>query len=149
MPSELLSVHGRNLLLLAAALAAGCHGGDDGPETYPVTGVVTLAGAPVGSATVTFVPAAASAPGAQATTDAEGKFNVQIASSMGQSTKRGLPAGDYRVTVLKMVMPPGPPSLNNPPKNVLPLKYANPRSSGLGETVDPEKTNHFEFRLDD
>lgn len=137
------------VLLAAGALAAGCGEESAGPQTYPVTGVVTLAGEPVGGAMVQFTPAVSDlgTAGSQTLTGADGDFDVSIALDMGKTMKRGLPAGEYGVSVRKMEVDQGPASLHNAPKNVLPAKYADPRSSGFKETVAPDKKNHFEFRL--
>jgi hypothetical protein len=111
--------------------------------------LVTLVGNPVAEATVTFAPLSHSGLGAQATTDAEGKFDVSVMLDMGKSTKRGLPAGEYGVSVVKMQMGPGAASLSSPPKNVLPAKYADPKTSGFKATVSVDQPTHVELPLAD
>lgn len=140
----------RVMIPLTAAVAAflgGCQRGDVGPQLYPVTGIVSLDGSPVAGATVTFAPLSEAGRGAQATTDAAGTFDVHVMLDMGKSTKRGLPAGEYGISVIKMEMSTGGASLSTPPRNTLPAKYADPMKSGLKESVAAGVGNHFEFRL--
>lgn len=135
--------------LLLLAFAAGCGAKTAGPTTFPVTGVVTLAGAPVEEAVVEFVPSSPDLgiAGAQVSTDSAGAFNVKIQLDMGKTTKEGLPAGDYRVAITKLVLPPGQATTLKPPQNTLPPKYATAESTPLTVTVKAEGENHFEFPL--
>lgn len=135
------------LLLLLSAI--GCGSKEIGPTTFPVTGVVTLAGAPVKEALVEFVPSSPDLgiAGAQVNTDAAGAFNVKIELDMGKMSKEGLPAGDYRVAITKLVLPPGQTTTIKPPQNTLPPKYATVESTPLTVTVKAEGENHFEFPL--
>ena len=131
------------LLLLVGTI--GCGKSSSGPMTYPVTGKVTLGGTPVAGATIFFTPA--SAVGATAQTDSDGSFNVRIELDLGKSSKEGLPAGDYRVSIAKMESPSGEPSLSKPPKNTLPPQYAAPETSNLTASVKADGENRFEFAL--
>ena len=146
MPSE-----GRRLigpLLLAATALAGCGTRVDGPATFPVTGVVTKDGQPIEGATVQFAPAAGGeSAGAQATTDAAGRFEANLLLENGRRTVPGLPPGDYRVTVTKREMNAGEASLARPPKNVLPAKYQAASTTPLSATVKPDQANDFTFEL--
>lgn len=128
--------------------AVGCGKSVEGPETYPVTGVVTLNGAPVADALVQFTPITPDGviAGAQTSTGADGVFNVKLELEMGKSSKEGLPPGEYRVVVTKLELPGGQPSLSNPPKNTLPPKYATSETTPLQAIVKPQ-VNHFEFEL--
>lgn len=116
------------VLLLAVSLTfAGC--GGDG--TVPVTGTVTLDGAPVEGAAVILEPAEGGSP-ASATTDASGKFSLKTV------------AGPHKVAIskTKVTMAEGA----NVPEDaggevsdenmeyLTPMKYASPMTSGL--TVD-------------
>jgi hypothetical protein len=144
------------LLCGAIAILAGC-GSANGPKTYPVSGIVTLNGKPVADALVQF--SAASSPssgsiemapgmaGAQSRTDAEGRYVMSISLDRGKTTRLGLPAGDYAVTVVKMEFPGGRPNPTTPPKNTLPPKYASAQSSQLKATVTPDGENKFDFPL--
>jgi hypothetical protein len=110
---------------------------------------VTLAGAPVEDAIVQFVPSSPDLgiAGSQTSTDAAGAFKVKIELDMGKTVKEGLPAGDYRVAVTKLVLPPGQTTTIKPPQNTLPPKYATPESTPLTATVKADGENHFEFPL--
>lgn len=81
----------RNVFLAALAAfsftAAGCGGG-----AGKVEGLVTLDGAPVDGATVTFNPVGEGRPGS-AVTNAQGIFKIE--------GKEGLAPGKYKVTVTK------------------------------------------------
>ncbi|WP_428305885.1 carboxypeptidase-like regulatory domain-containing protein [Lacipirellula sp.] len=140
----------RPVALLILAVAVGCGSGSSEPVTYPVTGKVTIGGAPVAGADVTFVPQSADLGigGATAQTGPDGSFNVKVMYDLGKSSKEGLPAGDYRVFVIKLEQPSGPPSLSKPPKNTLPQKYASPDTSNLSATVKADGENLVELKLE-
>jgi len=143
---------------LGVFLVTGC--GDSGPKregppTYPVSGVVTHGGAAVQGATVRFERADGSG-ASTGRTDAQGKY-VLATFEPGD----GAPAGDYRVTIVKMEGGGGAEAvLEEDPnytgaeeaeevevKNVLPEQYANAETSGLTATVT-EGTNTFDFALE-
>ena len=135
--------------LLTLVAAIGCGNGSSGPVTYPVTGKVTLGGVPVGGAAIFFAPTSSDgvAVGASAQTEPDGSFSVRIELDRGKSSKEGLPAGEYRVSVIKLEHPAGAPSLSKPPQNTLPPKYATVESTPLTVTVKAEGENNFEFPL--
>lgn len=135
---------------LSAALVGGCGGGGDGPLTYPVTGTVTMGGQPVADAIVEFTPSApdGATAGAQARTDAEGKFEVSLILDMGKTTKRGLPEGEYRVTVVKLETGAGDATLSNRPRNTLPPVYSRFETTPLRAPVQPGGENAFPFELE-
>lgn len=134
--------------MVIVATVVGCGSKSDGPVTYPVTGVVTLADQPVADAIVTFQPRStdAGAAGAQATSGPGGTFEVTLILDGGRAEKKGLPAGAYDVTVTKIETPKSI-EMGSQPKNVLPAKYADAKSSGLEATVETEGENRFEFKL--
>jgi len=138
------------LLSVALLIAlAGCGANSEGPQTYPVTGTVTMGGQPVAGAMVAFTPDAnqtGRVPG-QASTDEDGEYDISIFLEQGKSTKRGLPAGEYRITVVKMEAAPGAASFDKPPKNVLPSKFASAESTPLKETVKADGENRFDIAL--
>jgi hypothetical protein len=136
-------------LLVFLPCAVGCGAKSEGPETYPVTGVVTLKGAPVDGAVLQFTPTSPDAgiAGAQAMTKPDGAFEVTINLDMGKTTKAGLPPGDYKVAITKLQAAPGQTGPNIPPKNVLPPEYATIESSPLTATVKADGENHLEFPL--
>lgn len=137
------------LVSLLLGMVVGCGKQSAGPTTYPVAGLVTLAGAPVGGANVQFTPTSPDLgiAGAQATTNADGTFEVQIQLDMGKTSKDGLPAGDYRVAITKLELPQGQSTATKAPKNVLPAKYAMADASQLTATVKADGENRFEFPL--
>jgi hypothetical protein len=134
------------VLATAALLAAGC-GGPSYPETYPVTGVVTLKGKPLEGADVQLVPLGndTSVRSAGGTTDAEGKFSVKTYFDP-QHHAEGAMKGEYAVTVSKLEareMPAGMEPAKamaqmmkqGPPKNLVPKKYQTPPTSGFKVSV--------------
>ena len=85
-------------LIAAAALAAGCGSG----AVLPVSGIVTMDGAPMDGATVMFYPEEkAGGMAGTATTGTDGKFVI-----VGLKGQRGLVPGKYKVTVTKMKIVP-------------------------------------------
>ena len=83
------------LLMLGSAVSAtllataGCGG-----SGFPVGGTVTLDGAPVSGATVMLVPRGSGRTG-KGVTGPDGRFEVALPDGT-----RGMPAGDYSVTVM-------------------------------------------------
>ena len=140
----IVSIRFAALLMLVAVI--GCGNSSSGPATYPVTGKVTLGGAPVAGATVFFAPVS-SGVGAAAQTEPDGSFNVKIELEMGKSSKEGLPAGDYRISIIKLEHKAGAPSLSKPPKNTLPPKYASPETSNLSASIKADGENFVELAL--
>jgi hypothetical protein len=155
MPSPIRTALPQFLAIVAIAAAiVGC-GAASGPATYPVTGTVTLDGKPVENAVVAFASAGqapadaktGAALGGQTRTDAEGHYTMSVVLDRGKTTRQGLPAGDYVVTVTKMEFPGGVQSPTSPPKNVLPPKYATEQATPLKATVKPDGENKFNFPL--
>jgi hypothetical protein len=160
-------------LFLLLPLNLGCSGGGDPnrPKTYPVSGTVKLNGVPVDGATVTF-QLTEGKESAIGSTDAKGNYSL---SSF--SPNDGAVAGQYKVSISKFeaekpsakvtALPPGqiasgeldasyaPPSVSPAggkggaagPKNLLPVKYANPDSSALRALVSDKGGNTFDFDL--
>lgn len=87
--------------LLAAAALAGLLGcGGDGLRRVPVKGQVTAKGAPVGNATVSFVPVAGTkGEGGIGTTDRDGHFTL-TGSRRGDA---GVVPGKYKVRVSRLI----------------------------------------------
>jgi len=128
---------------------AGCSGGDDkAPPTGQVTGKVTYKGSPVAGATVSF--STPNAPGLGiGTTDAQGGYQLRTGAL------EGAVIGDHVVLVTKIAkadvdynkaMGIGGEAV--PPKNELPSKYADPKTSPLKFTVKAGK-NDFPIELSD
>ncbi len=136
------------LLVLVAAFGCGKRAG---PTLYSVTGTVTYKGQPLEGANVVFRAVSGTASGA-GRTRANGQY--EISSQWG----KGLPEGDYLVTVTKFretvpqdEEPAGPaggePDVDMPtPKSLVPMKYAVAETSGLKATVKAgAKTYDFDL----
>lgn len=127
--------------LLVLLIAGGC-GGDDRPDVYEATGEIIYQGQPVEGAQVMFMPAAARQ--ATGTTGADGRF---VLSTYG--TDDGAVAGEHEVTVAKMVKAnPNDTSSYPEMRAAIPVKYNNPRTSGLKAQVNESGDNHFLFNLE-
>jgi len=133
----------------ALLFTGGCGPGGSKLVVYPVSGAVTLNGAPVADAVVSFSPKTPveGFAGAQTQADAQGHFDVVMTSVDGTAGQRGLPPGDYQVTVIKMQAAGGAASLTSPPKNVLPAKYATPEATPLTATVTADGENIVDLTL--
>lgn len=133
------------------------------PQTAPVSGTVTLDGQPVDGATVVFVPTGTPAYGAYAVTDSKGHFSLK-----SSETVSGAVPGKYLVQVTKLVTDTSgkqfvvaedvehaalasggsaPSTGVSATRNVLPEKYANPKTSGIEVTVPAEGLQNLEIKL--
>lgn len=152
-------------LLLACSLTgcmdAGAGGATARQKTYKVTGKVTMSGAPVANAIVTFSPSAQQ-PAATGRTDTEGKFTLTTYDSGD-----GAAAGDYTALVTKegasTLSPTAPghdPTGTKPaevgmhdaqkpagPTGLLPSKYSSATSSDLKVTVKTDGANEVALDL--
>lgn len=126
----------------------GCKRAPDGPEIAEAVGSVTWNGSPVEGATVMFAPADGGAQrlSSQAVTDASGIFVMTTHVGAG-NFKPGVVPGKYEVGVTKLDTA-SIKSTMGPPKNVLPNKYANAKSSGLTAEVVAGRVNKFTFSLE-
>lgn len=104
----------------------GC--GPKHPETFPVTGTVTLDGQPVAGAAVVFIPEQGEM--ATATTDTAGRFEL----STFERADGALP-GRHRVTVVKTTVEPGD---DKKIVFLIPKEYGNPKTSPLTWDVQKE-----------
>lgn len=105
-------------VLLLAAAVAGCGGG----SVAKVSGVVTLDGAPVEGATVSFTPASGDGGGVGGSagkTDAEGRYTLRTVVG----DRPGAAVGKHKVTISKF---------KEDPKN----------PEGKGQEFIPAKFNH-------
>jgi hypothetical protein len=141
-------------------LASGCGNQQsrqtDLPDSVPpVSGKVTLDEKPLKGATVLFNSADSSAPGAVGVTDAEGRYELSVGYSGGESKKGAIP-GEYLVTVSLFVSPDGspapPPGPDEGPMmsgamESLPLRYWNVEETPLKATVGPDGGTDFNFDL--
>jgi hypothetical protein len=132
----------RGLTLLAAGLAATAGCSDSEPQllaVHPVSGAIQFRGQPMGGAFITLHANGASAdsPLPRASVQPDGSFALTTYNGHD-----GAPAGEYVLTVhwYKPVKH-GDDWVGGP--NVLPSKYASPRTSGLLVTV-AEGENHLQ-----
>ncbi len=124
----------RLLLALVAGLTVGC-----GSDLAEVTGTVSLDGRPLDSGTIVFqgpnLPQAA------------GQIGEDGSYSVSTGTQRGLPPGQYRVTVTAYKTRAGRDEQEAPiPEFLTPVRYNNPETSGLTADVEPGG-NRFDFTL--
>lgn len=141
--------------ILSLLTLCGCGAGNAGPKTYPVSGVVTLKGAPMADADVIFVPDSDGAQAAFGKTDASGVYKLEAVE------------GNYKIKVSKLDTPKQAGSgkvfasseeeveVYNPSdgdkvqiaKNLVPKKFTDHNSSGLNHTVSASATT-FDIKLD-
>jgi hypothetical protein len=138
--SRRFSFHGWWLVVISCV---GC--ASDTTELPVAAGTVTHNGAPVEGAVVVFHPANSNAQQpSQATTNADGRF--QMTTHVGQGEyKPGLAPGKYLVEIKKTELSG---DFTRPPKNVLPEKYANPKTSNLSADIPPEGAEDLRFALE-
>jgi hypothetical protein len=133
-------------LALFSAAYAGCDGSEAGPATVAVTGTVTNGGTPLEGANVIFHPVESGQTlASQAVTDAQGRFELSTHVGAGKF-KPGIVPGRYAVAITKLDTASIATTLA-PPKNLLPKKYADPKTSGLVAEVVEGQENDFEFAL--
>jgi hypothetical protein len=133
---------------LCVIALVGCSGTKSGPATVEVTGIVTLNGASVDGASVLFTPEIGSSDGrlaSQGMTDNEGRFKLSTHVGGGKF-KSGIVPGNYLVAITKLDTAAAKNTFS-PPKNLLPPKYADPKSSQLKADVAAGQTNEFQFPL--
>lgn len=134
------------LIILSLALA-GCGGSKkivepvvDYDDLHPVTGQVTFKGEPIPDGTVKFhTPKSLDDPrpsyGPSAIVKADGTFEVYTYREEGKGI--GAPAGDYLITVHWVGPTEGlSESSIDELEERIPVKYRNPRTSGLKVTVN-------------
>lgn len=136
---------GSPLVLAAATCLGGVCGcgteAEEFPETFPVTGKVSLRGEPLSKGAISFVPT--NGRPATANIEADGTYRLSTFKPGD-----GAVPGPYRVTISAMdtdpmQMPrPGDP----PPKSLVPKKYSKTATSDLKATVE-KKTNEIPFDL--
>ena len=146
-------------LLLATGIV-GCWGNKNPLGAVKVTGQVTLDGAPVPWASVTFFPKDENIPLTSGRTDEKGNFLLTPVGGVGGE---GALAGDYLVSMSKSNLTEEQMySLGNPAdsltsssgggmpaykerRDFFPKKYTSPKTSGFAVSVEKGKKNHFVF----
>jgi hypothetical protein len=134
-------------IAICGVAICGCGGSSTGPGTTRVSGTVLFKGEPVAGANVTFYPAGNADPAlaSQAITDAEGSFQLSTHIAGGKY-KSGIAPGHYAVAITKLNTAAVSDTLN-PPINLLPRKYADPKTSKLSADVSADRENTFDFAL--
>lgn len=123
-----------------------------------VEGLVTLDGVPADNVTITLFPTGPTGNMGFATTDAQGRYRI---TTLGAEVQKGTTIGTYQVALNKIV-PDGKvptqeereaPDFNSAAfsgldrtKDLVPLKYQMPQTSGFEITVEKGK-NVFDFEL--
>ena len=151
------------LLAVSLLLWTGCSGGAKFPAAAAVSGKVTLKGAPLAGASVSFVPTEGSPRTASGTTDSGGNYQLTTFAP-----NDGAPPGKYRVRISKAAASqasPGAVATSDPASQMLkmmqapkgakkaeepsevPAKYSDVQTSGLDRTVTKEGPNKFDFDL--
>ncbi len=123
------------------AVLTGC--GGSGEKLTPVTGKVTVSGAPLATGSVTFHPDSAKGNTSQhipvGALDAQGAYKLMTAEQEGAST------GWYKVTVTAQA-PIDPKNPYAPPKHLINPKFSDPNTSGLAvEVVDRPAAGAYEL----
>jgi len=145
---------------LLVVAVGGCSG-SDAPSVAPVTGIVTLKGAPMAEAQVTFVPE--KGPVAMGMTDLEGKFKLKTGSMEGAVVGSGnvsvtASAGGGDGGPLSKPMSPEDmqamqiagtlePAMQEQNKSLIPEKYTRADSSGLSFEVKKGEENNWTVEL--
>lgn len=140
--------------LSALILSTGCSGGGEDewtakrPPVVPAEGTVTYKGEPVEGATVTFIEEGGTN-SAAGVTDSSGHF-----SANAFPPDEGAVAGKYKVTVRKTESAATPAAGSHedssaPPRDLLPIKYTKPETSGLTAEIPADGKTDFEFKLTD
>lgn len=136
--SNRIFIVGMSTLLLIHA--GGCNSSPTLPPTAPVTGTITLEGAPLPDAQVQFVPAPGTeGPPALAFTDASGRYELETAGV------KGAIVGSHLVRIEARAKPKD--ETDTLPMLLTPERYADTATSGLTATVEAQKSNEINFNL--
>ncbi|MFM7059445.1 MAG: carboxypeptidase-like regulatory domain-containing protein [Planctomycetota bacterium] len=163
----MLKASSASLLMFSLVLSlAGC-GKSDRPTLVQASGRVTLAGAPVAGATVSFQPVAGGRP-CSGLTNANGVYTIT-----SYEENDGAPVGEHKVVIIKIAGPgasapaeaapaedpslslstmEGPGDDGQPPKQpetqyLVPKKYSSPDTSGLTVQVPDGGSDQLDFDL--
>ena len=122
------------VLLLGAALAAGC--GGSSVKLVPVSGKVTVGGQPVTSGQVSFLPATEGegvhAKAAAGSAPASGQIEANGEYKLFTNGKEGAPPGKYKVIVTPSMVPTGGTKAPTTPYNA---KFSDAKLTNLTKEV--------------
>ncbi|MCG6157683.1 hypothetical protein [Rubinisphaera margarita] len=130
------------MLFLLLSSTSGCGGGsDDGIQTLPVAGTVTLNGQPLAEAIIQFQPQNGEGRSSAGRTDETGRFELLF-----DSDREGALPGEHRVMITAVRELPGKQDEegNTLTEQILPAQY-NARSTLTAQVS--ENTEHYDFAL--
>lgn len=114
----------------------------------PVTGVITMGGAPLQGATVMFTPRSSQLRGGFGITDAAGSYSAKF-----RGTESGIEPGEYVIIVTKMALPDGSPipegqsAADVGAQQIIPAIFSDPeRSQQIVSVSDAGGTFSFDIR---
>ena len=144
--------HTAFVCLLLCCLFVGCRGGSSFPDPVPVTGTITLNGAPLEGAIVSFFTEGVSRL-AGGLTDAEGKYSVDAYPGNATVLVTKITGGGEAAEL--EIDPENPEAgISNTETDVVaeatnevPAKYSNRENSPLKAEIKAEGTNDFPFDL--
>lgn len=139
------------LSMLLVVMTAGCGGGVEAkplPKTVPVSGIVTLNGQPLVSATVTFIPEGQTKGiECQGITDESGQYALKQ-----QHGSEGAPPGNYKVIISRLLRGDGTPlpkegaGAGGIATETLSRRYSDITKTKLTAVV-PQEGGEFKFDL--
>jgi hypothetical protein len=138
----------RNALLLMGCLALSCLGCGGSARLAPVSGRVTLNGAPLPNAKVIFQPipkgGIESGPASQGETNANGEYTLAL---IGKN-KSGAVIGEHRVSIsaLQGTAPTSADDNPKPRKDLVPEQYNGDKTT-LKFEVPPSGSKEADFKL--
>ena len=135
--------------LFAGVLAVGCGSGGSGGDVVPIAGNIKVDGESAPNAIVKLIPQGNTpGHGGEGTTDSTGHYEATTPQG-----KKGIPPGQYKVTVSRRLNPDGsPPDPDVPPiesraVETLPPKYSDPVKTELSLNISPDDKRSFDFDL--
>lgn len=154
------------LIVLISICISGCGGGSETPkffsELVPAKGKITLDDAPLGAATVSFIPqeGETNTRMASAITDNSGVFElITPIANVSPDESKGIAPGQYKVVISKVLMPDGsvvPPetteadAMAEGAKESLPAKFSGFENTKLTvevkQSTDPNLTYDFNLK---
>ncbi len=122
-------------VLATMLLMTGCGGGDDGPVLVDVNGLVTLDDKPLAGAAVVFV-SSTGGPVQSASTQADGTYKTKVTIGSLSVGVSKVEMGGFKI---EQTPDGGSPAnmeeMAAKVKYIVPVKFNDPKSSGLSVTV--------------
>jgi len=140
---------GTILLFGLSLFGCGSTGGGAAGEFIPVVGNIKIDDLATGNVTVSYQPTGTTTGnGGVGVTDSTGRYEVKTPQG-----KKGLPVGDYKVTVSLRLNPDGSaPDPNTPPiesqaREMMAAKYSDLRKTELTVKINAGDSRSFDFSL--